>query len=189
MKRKLIAAAAVVLLGAAAVTAYYFIHSWLEKRNAWQPPTEQLAFSLNESSQLISSGDNAGARSMLEKLAKENPSSEMVPYNLGITWMNEQHYEKAIHYFSRSIKIHPTLGAHLNRAWCYKALGKHQEAVDDYTRVLVMNPDFSHAYYERGFQYMLLKRGDKAREDLLRARDLGITKAQALLDQLQEPDL
>lgn len=149
-----------------------------------QPLDSVLALQLNEASQLISSGQNAEARDRLKSLAKEYPSNEMLSYNIGITYMRENDYRTAIKFFGKSIKINPTMGAHLNRAWCYKALGENEKAIDDYSHVIATNPEFAHAYYERGFLYMLQKRGDMARADLERAQRLGLSKAATLLEQL-----
>ncbi len=174
----------IFLLAAIALALIVSLVLYNRQRNRWQPLNSELATQLNESSRRIADGDNQGARELLEDMARVNPGSEMIPYNLGITYMNERQYEQAVKHFSRSIKMHPTMGAHLNRAWCHKMLDNNQKAIDDYSRVIAMNPDFAQAYYERGFLLMLLKRGDEARADLERAERLGLTKARTLLDQL-----
>lgn len=144
----------------------------------------ELAGIINESSTLIGAGDNAAARDLLEKAARKKPKNEIVQFNIGVTWMNEGDYEKAAVSFSKSIKIHPTLGALLNRAYSYRALGKNSRAIEDYSRVIVIEPSHVNAYFERGFLYMLEGEDEKARKDLEKALDAGILKAQPLLDRL-----
>ena len=51
-------------------------------------------------------------------------------------------------------------------------MGKHDQAIDDYSRALELKPDFSKAYNNRGLVYEKLDRREEALEDFEMATTL-----------------
>ena len=62
--------------------------------------------------------------------------------------------------------------AYNNRAISYGYLGQHQNAVNDYTKVIQMDPDDAMAYYNRGFDYRDLGQWTLAAADEIKACSL-----------------
>lgn len=55
--------------------------------------------------------------------------------------------------------------------------GEYGKAIEDFTSALQCNANFAEALYNRGLIYILINETVKAREDLSRAGELGITDA------------
>jgi tetratricopeptide (TPR) repeat protein len=144
-------------------------------------PLEEIAEQLNQSSQLITQNNFIEARQMLTGM--ENNNNELVHYTIGITYMKERNYNEALKYFSQSIDIKPTISAYNNRAYCYKLLGKNEEALSDYTSIIELNRDFPNAFFERG-KLTMHSNPEQAKKDFERAYQLGIESAKDFLNTL-----
>ncbi len=60
----------------------------------------------------------------------------------------------------------------------------HRIAINDFTKAIESNPKDSDAYYNRGLAYLQLGQNFSARQDFVKAKELGHTKAQDELDNL-----
>ncbi|MFW6365304.1 MAG: tetratricopeptide repeat protein [Spirochaetota bacterium] len=147
---------------------------------------EEIAETVNESSQLIRDGRYEAARDMLLEAMDTGNDNELVSYTIGITYMKEERCDIAISYFSRSIEIRPTIGALINRAHCYRMQDRLNSAIDDYGAVIGMNPDYAHAYYQRGLLYLQKDMNGRALADFLQAKDLGHPAAEKMLNRMQD---
>ena len=79
-------------------------------------------------------------------------------------------YSEAAECFSKLIAIDSlnenVSTFHFRRALCYSNLGRHQQAINDYTQIIKNDIDFAPiAYYGRGLEYEVLKDFDSALED------------------------
>lgn len=76
-----------------------------------------------------------------------------------------------------------------------KASGKdYYGAIEDFTKAIALNPNFAKAYYHRGLSYLKYNKKSKtrsnvytqkAREDFLKAIDLGFQVDQKYLDECE----
>jgi tetratricopeptide (TPR) repeat protein len=82
----------------------------------------------------------ATALFLSSSLAQAYTSSDY--YNAGLQLYNAQNYSQAVQYFSAAIQVDPNNAAALQgRANCYYAQGQYQQALDDYQKVQVLQPN------------------------------------------------
>ncbi|MEK6657984.1 MAG: tetratricopeptide repeat protein [Nitrospirota bacterium] len=62
-----------------------------------------------------------------------------------------------------------TKESYYNRGLAHQEKGQLDKAIEDYTKALVLNPDFASAYINRGIVYDMKHQSDKAIEDLTMA--------------------
>ena len=94
--------------------------------------------------------------------------------------LKQQEYEKAIQYYTESIKSKPDYTAtYNNRGNAYSRIGKFQKAIEDFNKAIEIQPDFVHAYNGRGTVYD--RKGDynRAIEDYDKAIEIQPDLAQA----------
>jgi tetratricopeptide (TPR) repeat protein len=91
-------------------------------------------------------------------------------------------YHEAIRAFAIAIRLDAShVGAFLNRWKAYQILGNLQQALDDFSRVIEMQPRDPKAYYLRGVLYWNLSRKAEALADLKTAEELGYQSARGFL--------
>lgn len=66
---------------------------------------------------------------------------------------------------------------YFNRGVVFQKKGYHQNAIEDYTQVLIIDPSSAKAYYNRGIAKMALSQADEALKDLEIASRLGFEQA------------
>src|SRR3981081_3687995 len=72
-------------------------------------------------------------------------------YNKGVRRAVNGNYEKAKAFFSRAIRLDPTLTeAWFNRALAKSKLKDYNGAVNDYSKAIELRPGFARAYNNRG---------------------------------------
>lgn len=83
-------------------------------------------------------------------LEREGDNSEALNY-LGIIFANENNFEMAIKYFSEIIESSKTEIKYINynRGLCYQKLYRFNEALDDYSKEIAINPKYVDAWYNR----------------------------------------
>ena len=75
--------------------------------------------------------------------------------------------------FACSIQLNLTYErAYVERALAYERLGNLQQAIEDYSRALLLNPADAKVYYLRGLALKRLGMGEEAITDLKKAADL-----------------
>jgi hypothetical protein len=90
--------------------------------------------------------------------------------------------EGAIRAFALSIQLNSTYErAYVNRALAYERLGNLQQATEDYSRALTLNPGDGKVYYLRGLAFRRLNMNAEAVADLEKASDLRYRPAYNLL--------
>ena len=104
---------------------------------------------------------------------------------LRITPHRAQEYEEAVQMYSRGLSLHPNAVLYNNRAAAFLRLHRAEEAVDDATTALKLQPDFVKAIVRRAAARVELAKaaeGQAARDlacdalgDCLDAKQLGCT--------------
>jgi tetratricopeptide (TPR) repeat protein len=67
------------------------------------------------------------------------------------------------------------------RASSFFNLRRFQEAADDYTKAIAINPKLGQAYFNRGSTYLNMQQKENACADWKTALDLGFTKANEMI--------
>ena len=121
-------------------------------------------------------------------------------YSRAATGNNNTDVHTAIEHFSNAIKLYPDfIDAYDWRGKIYlRVTGNFDKAIKDYTRVIELYPDFigatrvieydpdyASAYFMRGWAYSEMGYDDRAKQDLIRAIELGDGNANDLLLKVQ----
>ncbi len=130
-----------------------------------------------------------------KEIAKKQAISLLLELGYTYTISNdvEVNYKKAIETYDTLLsKFKPdrasTTDAYYNRGLVYQNLEKYDEAIEDYTKAIHLDPDFALAYNNRGVVYHNLEKYDEAIEDYTEAirLDPDLALAQNNLKSLQK---
>lgn len=93
--------------------------------------------------------------------------------------------DAAMEDMNASIGIRPTPESLVGRGTLHAAAGDEAKAIADFDQALALRPGFGPAHYQRGISY--LRQGDrrKAREDLTKARALGVAVDASVWSELE----
>eukprot|EP01119_Soliformovum_irregulare_P011632 TRINITY_DN2938_c0_g1_i4.p1 TRINITY_DN2938_c0_g1~~TRINITY_DN2938_c0_g1_i4.p1 ORF type:complete len:484 (-),score=130.44 TRINITY_DN2938_c0_g1_i4:13-1464(-) len=86
-------------------------------------------------------------------------------------------YEEAINIYSECLQLEPNTSSlsstlYCNRAAAYLKLGKHQEAIDDCTKTIEIDPNYEKAYLRRAAASMKMEKWDDAIRDYEKASQM-----------------
>lgn len=93
--------------------------------------------------------------------------------------MDLKNFPKAIELFSKALDIKEDGAIYYNRGKCFGIIGEYQKAVDDFSKTIESNPDFSDAYDGRGLGYFSLKDYENAIKDFSKAVELNSINSEA----------
>jgi tetratricopeptide (TPR) repeat protein len=114
---------------------------------------------------------------------------EIAPNNIQLTWdigrisYELEDYTNALSYYSKAIdKIdRPQVQMLLVRGETFEKLKSYEGAIQDYTRLIEMNPNLADAYYLRGQAKARLGNKENACVDWKKAAELGHTEAKGVI--------
>ena len=116
-----------------------------------------------------------------------DPNLAVAYNNRGVAYQNQGDFKRAFLDFDQAIKIHPDYAsAYSNRGAAYQNQGDLKSAILDYSRAIEIDPQNASAYYNRAAAYSLDRKDNLARQDLLRAQELGVKLPSGLPEILQE---
>ena len=99
----------------------------------------------------LAEGNKANALRDYDLLLKVEPRHRGALTNRSLLLMEGEHYESALEDLNILVEDDPSDWRILyERGYCHGLLGKHQKAVEDFTRVIKLNPDHAEAYAQRG---------------------------------------
>lgn len=140
----------------------------------------------NAASFLIEAGRTEEATVFLERLAASRPDDGMTAYNIGVHYFGMGDYERAIVHYDRGRRLLGERNAiQHNRALTLQKLGRHAEAVEEWSLLLEREPSWDWPISGRERSLRALGRDAEADADHERWLDVvGRDSAEALL---QEP--
>ena len=87
---------------------------------------------------------------------------------------NVEEAKEYIKFYTASLTFNPKIVEdYIKRGTAYSYIGKHTKAIGDYTAVLKLKPNYANAYYKRGVVWLHLKEWERAKVDLMTAKDKG----------------
>jgi tetratricopeptide (TPR) repeat protein len=90
--------------------------------------------------------------------------------------------------FAKAIRANPRYErAWVNRGLVYEQLDNVQQAIEDYSMSVSLDPDDGKAYYFRGLAFRRLGMDENALRDLNTAAALGYTAADRALESMNHP--
>jgi serine/threonine protein kinase len=94
------------------------------------------------------------------------------PYAQAEVLLKNGAYAEAVPYFSEAIAASPDYRSYFGRAGAYQHLEKLDQAIDDYTQAIRLNPGGAMAYHERAVCLARLNQDDRALPDYTHAIEL-----------------
>ena len=106
---------------------------------------------------------------------KLNPDFAEAFHNRGIVYSLKGKHDNAIEDYTTAIKLNQNqANVYFCRGISYGAKGDYDKAIHDYSYTIELNSDYAEAYCNRGEAWLYLKRWEKAKADLITARDKGL---------------
>ena len=94
--------------------------------------------------------------------------------NRGTDYYRKKRFDRAIEDYSTAIELNPKFAnAYNNRGTAYHQKGNLDSAIEDYSTAIELNPYFTSAYSHRGEALLHLKKWEKAKTDLSKAKGMG----------------
>ena len=95
--------------------------------------------------------------------------------NLGIIHGKQRKYDLAIENFTKAIRLAPdNFNAYYNLGRVYDEKGEYSRAIENYDKTIELNPDYISAYYRYGVAWLHLQEWEKAKLNLIAAKDRGV---------------
>ena len=96
-------------------------------------------------------------------------------YSRGVAYGDKGDYDHAIEDYNRAIDLEPDYAsAYHNRGVSYYQKGDYSCAIEDYNRAIELKPDLAQSYVGRGLARLCLREWERAKADLMIARDKGL---------------
>jgi tetratricopeptide (TPR) repeat protein len=100
-------------------------------------------------------------------------------YEMALSFLTDGHDDAAPPGPHADAAAAEKLPAHLNLCACFLRLGRHDDAIDQANRALIVDPKCAKAYFRRGEARRALGRDDDARADYAKANELVRARAAA----------
>jgi len=114
----------------------------------------------------------------LKEILAELKDAEGLFY-LGNAFCDRELFESGIECYDVSLKLKECAEAYINRGIAYAKLNKHEQAIEDFSKAIALNPNLAEAYSNRGLTYAELNKHERAIEDYDRAIALNTNFAEA----------
>ncbi len=120
-------------------------------------------------------GDYDRAIKDYTKAIELKPDLASAYINRGNAYSNISDYDRAIEDHTKAIELKPDLAsAYNNRGVAYGKKDEIDFAIKDYTKAIELNPNRDITYYNRGVVRLHLQEWDKAKADLITAKEMGM---------------
>ena len=121
-------------------------------------------------------GDNKRAEDLFNEIKRINPNSGLYHEGMGLLHKRNGNFSRAAELFTQVIKVQPSAQMLGNRADCYLAMKRLNDAEDDIRTALEMTPDDPYLYVLRAkLNKLRFQREDMAR-DIDTAVSLGLNR-------------
>ncbi len=94
-------------------------------------------------------------------------------YETGLQLMREEKYSDALSAFNEAIEIQHNYIYFYRRGRAYMKIKQYENAIQDFNKVIILNPDVKDAYYQRGRTYRQMGKKKAGLNDIRKAAGLG----------------
>lgn len=90
-----------------------------------------------------------------DKAVELDPQNPIIYSNRGLVKRKQENYTEAIDDYTLELNYGPdkNIKAFNNRAYCFAKIGQFEDAIEDYTNVLEIDPNNIHALHNRGISF------------------------------------
>ncbi len=132
-------------------------------------------------------GKQPEALEMFKIATEKNPNGAQAFYNLGNAYRDIWHVQMALSSYEKSLELNPNYAkSHRALGDIYVRFGKFNEAIFNYKKAIEIDPKKISAYINLNHVYSTIGEKEKAKEVLLRAREItveqGKEKAKEVID-------
>lgn len=125
-------------------------------------------------------GDYKYAIWAFEHALKHNPQSAEAYVGLAMSWEDKGDLDKAIEYFSTSIRIEPKASTYYFRGLVWGKKDNDERAIEDYTSAIRTDPTLAAAYINRAYHYRRIGNFKGALQDYDKALQLNPNDSKAV---------
>jgi len=127
--------------------------------------------------------DKRSALSDYKKVVELNPVNVQLTWDIGRVSYEIEEYVDALTYYSRAMEKqeNPEAQLFLIRGEVFEKLKNYEAAIEDYTRVIEMNPNLAEAHYSRGQARARAGDSKSACIDWKKAAELGHEEAKGVI--------
>jgi len=121
-------------------------------------------------------GDTKRAEDLFTEIKRINPNSGLYHEGMGLLHKRQGNFARAAELFTQVIKVQPNVQLLGNRADCYLATKRLNDAEDDIRTALEMDPNDPYLYLLRAKLYKLRFQRDDMERDIEQAVALGLSR-------------
>jgi tetratricopeptide (TPR) repeat protein len=127
--------------------------------------------------------DKKSALADYKKVVELNPKNTQLTWDIGRVSYEIEAYADALTYYSRAMDQieKPEVQLYLIRGEVFEKLKHYEAAIEDYTRVIEMNPNLAQAHYSRGQAKARMGDKESACVDWNKASELGHDEAKGVI--------
>lgn len=127
--------------------------------------------------------DKKSALDDYKKVVELNPKNIQLTWDIGRVSYEIEEYADALTYYSRAMDQieKPEAQVYMIRGEVFEKLEHYEAAIEDYTRVIEMNPNWAQAHYSRGQAKARMGDKDSACVDWKKASELGHDEAKGVI--------
>lgn len=154
------------------------------KEQDYARSTEAIALNnlMERGAALLELGDHEAAFEAFDQAVAAAPGNARAYLGRAAALARMDKKTRAFQDIDRALKIDPGFAkAFVVRAKMLRRLGRCGEAVRQTDRAIKMNPEFAEAYFERGLCRLKLRERQEGMDDLKRAANMGLRRAQEVL--------
>ena len=123
----------------------------------------------------FSKGDFDNAIATLDEGIRLDPNHALLYNARGAAYSFKRDFDNAIANLNEAIRLDPGFPeAYYTRGLAYESQGELNRAIEDYTTAIALRPDNADVYYNRGEAWLHLQEWEKAKADLVAAKDMGM---------------
>ena len=127
------------------------------------------------SSAYFSKGDFDNVIATLDEGIRLDPNHAPSYNARGAAYSFKGDFENAIVNLNEAIRLDPKFAeAYYTRGLVYDGKGKLNKAIEDYTKAIALKPDDAGVYFNRGETWLHLQEWEKAKTDLITAKEMGM---------------